>query len=127
MYIPKDKKLRVEIIQLHHDIPIAEYKEKWKMTELVIRNYQQSGITKNMGKYAEGCNMCQKIKNRTEVPAEKLKLSEILEKPQTYLTVNFITKLLLVAGKDTILVVCDMLPKMIYFVAITEGILAEVL
>ena len=80
-----------------------------------------------MGKYAEGCNMCQKIKNRTEVPAEKLKLSEILEKPQTYLTVNFITKLLLVAGKDTILVVCDMLPKMIYFVAITEGILAEVL
>ena len=39
MYIPKDKKLRVEIIQLHHDIPIAEYKEKWKMTELVIRNY----------------------------------------------------------------------------------------
>ena len=33
-----------------------------------------------MGKYAEGCNMCQKIKNRTEVPAEKLKLSEILVK-----------------------------------------------
>jgi len=39
MYIPKDKKLRVEIIQLHHDIPIAEYEEKWKTTELVIRNY----------------------------------------------------------------------------------------
>ena len=30
---------------------------------------------------------------------------------------DFITKLLLVAGKDAILVVCDMLSKMTYFVA----------
>jgi len=28
MYIPKDEKLRVEIIQLHHDIPIVGYGEK---------------------------------------------------------------------------------------------------
>jgi len=27
IYIPKDKKLRVEIIQLHYDIPIGEHKE----------------------------------------------------------------------------------------------------
>ena len=39
--------------------------------------------------------------------------------------VDFITKLLLVAEKDAILVVCDKLSKMIYFVAITEGTLAE--
>jgi len=34
--------------------------------------------------------------------------------------VDFITKLLLVAGKDAILVVCNRLSKMTYFVAITE-------
>ena len=39
--------------------------------------------------------------------------------------VNFITKLLVVAGKDTILVVCDRLSKMTHFVATTEGISAE--
>ena len=38
---------------------------------------------------------------------------------------NFITKLLLVAGKDTILVVCDRLSKMTHFVATTEGTSAE--
>jgi len=65
------------------------------------------------------------MKNRTEVPVEKLKLSEVLEKPWTYLTVNFITKLLLVARKDAILVVCDRLSKITHFVATTEGILAE--
>ena len=34
-------------------------------------------------------------------------------------------KLLLVAKKDIILVVCDRLSKMIHFVTITEGTLAE--
>ena len=65
------------------------------------------------------------MKNRTEVPTEKLKLGEILEKPWTYLTVDFITKLLLVAGKDAILVVCDRLSKMTHFVTTTKGTLAK--
>ena len=68
----------------------------------------------------EECDLCQRIKNRTEKVAEKLKLSEMPERPWTYLTVDFITKLPIVAGKDTILVVCDRLSKMIHFVATTE-------
>ena len=28
MYVPKDKKLRVEIIWLHHDTPVAEHGNK---------------------------------------------------------------------------------------------------
>ena len=47
------------------------------------------------------------MKNRTEKLVEKLKLSEVPEKPWTYLTIDFIIKLLVVAGKDTILVVYD--------------------
>jgi len=65
------------------------------------------------------------MKNRMEAPAGKLKLSEVLEKPWTHLTVDFITKLPLVAGKDVILVVCDRLSKMTHFVATMEGTLAE--
>ena len=65
------------------------------------------------------------MKNRTEVPMEKLKLSEFLEKPWTYLIVDFIMKLLLVAGKNAILVVCDRLSKMTNFVATTEETSAE--
>ena len=38
---------------------------------------------------------------------------------------DFITKLLLVAKKDAILVVCDKLSKITYFVATIKGILAE--
>jgi len=57
--------------------------------------------------------------------AEKLKLSEVPKKPWTHLMVDFITKLLIVAGKDAILVVCNQLLKMTHFVATTEETLAE--
>ena len=73
----------------------------------------------------EGCDLCQRMKNRTEEVVEKLKLSKVPEKMWTYLTVDFITKLPVVARKDAILVVCDMLSKIVYFVATTEGTLAE--
>ena len=69
--------------------------------------------------------MCQRMKNRMELPARKLKLSEVPEKLWTHLTVDFITKLLVVAGKDAILVVYDRLSKMMHFVATTEGTSAE--
>jgi len=39
LYMLKHKKLKIEIIWLHHDVPVAEYEERWKTTELVIRNY----------------------------------------------------------------------------------------
>jgi len=65
----------------------------------------------------DGCNICQRIKNCTEALVEKLKLSQVLKKPWIYLTVDFITNLPLVAGKNVILVVCNRLSKMIHFVA----------
>ena len=41
------------------------------------------------------------------------------------MTVDFIMKLLVVAGKDAILVVCDWLSKITHFVATMEGTSAE--
>ena len=125
VYAQKDEALRVEIIWLYHDIPVTEYKERQKMTQLVMRNYQQPDITKDIEKYVDNCNMYQRIKNRIELPAEKLMANKVLEKLQTYLMVDFITKLLLIAGKDMILVVCNRLSKMVYFVATTKETLVE--
>ena len=39
--------------------------------------------------------------------------------------VDFITKLLLVAEKDVVLVICNRLSKMVHFVATTKGTLVE--
>ena len=102
VYMPKDEELRVEIIQLHYDILVAGYRGKWKTTELVTRNYWWPGVTRNVGRYVEECDICQRIKNRTEILIVKLKLSEVPKRPQIYLIVDLITKLPLVAGNDAI-------------------------
>ena len=125
IYVPKDEELRTEVIRLHHDVPVAGHGGRWKTVELVTRNYWWPGVTRDVGKYVEGCDLCQRMKNRIEKPAGKLKLSEVPQKMWMHLTVDFIMKLLVVAGKDAILVVCDRLSKMMHFIATTEGMSAE--
>ena len=39
VYVLKDEELRAEVIQLHHDVPVAEHGGQWKTVELVTRNY----------------------------------------------------------------------------------------
>ena len=125
VYVPKDEELRVEMIWLYHDVPAAGHGGRWKTVDLVTRNYWWLGVTKNVGRYVEGCDLCQRIKNKMEELAGKLKLSKVPEKPWIYLMVDFIKKLPVVVGKDTILVVCDQLSKIAHFVATMEGTSAE--
>jgi len=125
VYMLKDEELRAEVIRLHHNVLESGHGGRWKTVELVTRNYWWPGVMSDVGKYVEGCDLCQRIKNRTEEPAGKLKLSEVLQKTWTHLTVDFITKLPVVAGKDAILVICDRLSKMTHFVATTEETSAE--
>ena len=81
VYVLKNKELRAEVIQLHHDVPVVEHRERWKMVELVTRNYWWLEMTRDVGRYVEGYDLCQRMKNRMEELVGKLKLSEVLEKP----------------------------------------------
>ena len=125
VYVPKDEELRVEVIRLHHNVLAAGHGGRWKTVELVTRNYWWPGVTRDVRKYVEGCDLCQRMKNRTKEPAGKLKLSEVPQKTWTHLTVDFIMKLPVVAGKDAILVVYDRLSKMTHFVTTMEGTSVE--
>ena len=51
--------------------------------------------------------------------------NSILERPWTYISADFITKLLLAQGYDSILVVVDRLTKIVHFIPTTEKISAE--
>ena len=78
-----------------------------------------------MKRYVEGCNICQRNKNRTKQPAGKLMPNSIPEKPWTHISADFITKLPLAQGYNSILVVVDRLMKMVHFIPTTEKISAE--
>jgi len=73
----------------------------------------------------EGCDACQRNKNRTEQPAGKLMPNSIPEKPWTHILADFITKLPLAQGYDSILVVVNRLTKMVHFIPTTEKTSAE--
>ncbi len=62
VYVLKNKKLRLEVIQLYHDVLVAKHEGILKMTELVTRNYQWLGVTKDIEKYMKECDLCQKMK-----------------------------------------------------------------
>ena len=66
VYVPKDDKLRAEIIRLHHNMLIGGHRGQWKTVELVTRNFWWPGVTKEVKRYIEECNACQRNKNRTE-------------------------------------------------------------
>ena len=113
VYVPKDETLRAEIIRLHYDMPVGGHRGQWKMVELVMRNFWWPGVTKEVKQYVEGYDACQYNKNRTEQPAGKLMPNSIPEKLWTHISVDFITKLPLAQGYNSILVVVDQLTKMV--------------
>ena len=62
IYVPEGE-LRREIIQLHHNTPVEGHGGRWKMTELITRNYWWPGVMKEVGKYVERYNACQRYKD----------------------------------------------------------------
>jgi len=70
-------------------------------------------------------NVCQQNKNCKEQPTGKLMPNSIPEKPWAHISADFITKLPLAQGYDSILVVVDWLTKMVHFIPTTEKTLAE--
>jgi len=112
--------LKVEVIQRHHNTTVGGHGRRWKTMELVRRNYWWPGMIKEVAKYVEGCDLYQRHKNQTEAPADKLMPNAIPERPWRYISADFIVKLPLAQGYDIILVVCNRLTKMAYFVLTTE-------
>jgi len=52
IYVPEGE-LRGEVVHLHHDMPVGEHGKRWKMVELVTRNYWWPGVTKEVGRYVD--------------------------------------------------------------------------
>ena len=125
VYVPKDDRLRAEIIRLHHNTLVGGHGGQQKIVELVTRNFWWPGVTKEVKQYMEECDACQRNKNCTEQPVGKLMPNLILEKPQTHILADFITKLPLAQGYNLILVVVNRLTKMVHFIPTTEKTSAE--
>jgi len=82
-------------------------------------------VTKEVKQYVERCDAYQQNKNCIEQLAGKLMPNSIPEKPWMHISADFITKLPLAQGYDSILAVVDRLSKMVHFIPTTEKTSAE--
>jgi len=51
------------VIQQHYNTAVGGHGERWKTMELVGRNYWWPGMMKEVAKYVEEYNLCQRYKN----------------------------------------------------------------
>jgi len=48
VYVPKDNKLKTEIIRLHYDMLVGGHRGQWKTVKLITCNFWWPGVTKEM-------------------------------------------------------------------------------
>ncbi|EEA26632.1 retrovirus polyprotein, putative [Talaromyces marneffei ATCC 18224] len=123
IYVPKT--LRNKIIQLHHDTLTSGHPGQANTLERVSRNYYWPRIIKDIKKYIEECDMCQKNKIKRHKPYRLLQEIEAPEYPWQWITMDYIVKLPESDNCNTILVVMDRLTKYAHFIPTVEEINAE--
>lgn len=129
VYVPKEpKELRTKILELHHDHVTAGHFGRWKTYELLSRNYWWPGMTTMVKQYVEGCDTCQRMKNRNQTPYGPLQLLPVPEAPWDTITIDFIVHLP-PSGEfkqfTAIMVVVDRLTKRAHFIPTSDNISAK--
>jgi hypothetical protein len=119
VYIPKDKdekeSLRRRITEVHHDHVTAGHRGYANTYELITRNYWWPGMSVFIKKYVDGCDTCQRMKNRTHKPYGPLMPNKVPNGPWEVITVDLITQLPESNGHNAIAVVVDRLIKRSHF------------
>src|SRR5271168_4920422 len=116
IYIPDSAELRRRIVSLCHDTKIAGHCGRWKMLELVSRNYWWPQMSRYVGKYVSTCDMCLRTKAPRQPPMGELHPLPVPDRPWDVISVDFILELPEAKGKDCIMVVVDSVTKRSHFI-----------
>ncbi len=119
---------RKKIVKEFHDPPTAGHPGIVRMKDLIVRTYWWLKLQKGMEEYVKGCAQCQvnKINMHTQKAPLYLVTTEAKTQQFQTVTMDFITKLPLSEGYDTILTITDQgCTKMALFILCLETITAE--
>ena len=122
VYVPRDKKLREDIIQLHHDTTMTGHLGQYKTHELVTWNYWWPRLQNDIRLYVEGCEVCQRVKPRRTVLPSPLSPNRIPSRPWQIISVDLIGPLPESEGYDMALVIVNRFTKRAKFIAVSKEI-----
>ena len=120
LYVPKSNLLQMEVIQKHHDSPVAGHPGYKKTLDLLQHNYYWPGMATTVKEYVARCNTCQRFKGSNAAPAGLLHPLETPSLPWEHISADFITDLPLSHGFDAILMVVDRFSKEVELIPCTK-------
>jgi transposase InsO family protein len=123
--ISNDRNRQLDVLHTHHDNVLSGHYGYRKTLDLIMRRYWWKGLRKDVKKYIETCDVCQKSKSGRQSPHGKLIPLPIPERNWEKITMDFIVKLPKSNKYDSILVIVDRRSKMAHFIPCNETITAE--
>jgi hypothetical protein len=117
-----DDSEKLEILQSRHDSPAAGHPGQEKTYDLVTRNFWWPGIREYIKNYVRSCEVCQRSKASRHKPYGLLEPLPIPDTPWSSIGMDFIVKLPVSHGFDSILVFVCRRTKQAHFVPCNEAI-----
>lgn len=122
VYIPLDNSIRRDIVYAHHDRMPSGHPGQAKTLEDVSKDYWWPGMTKFINDYVDTCDTCNRNKLDRSKPFGLLKPIDLTMIPWKKVATDFIVKLPISEGYDSILTIGDMGTKQIHFIPCNESI-----
>jgi len=116
LVIPRIKEIITKVLEENHDNEIAGHVGTEKTYEIISRSYFWPGMNKDIKKYIQTCESCQRNKSRNQQPTGLLQPLQIPTKKWEHVTMDFIVQLPTTKqGFDSIVVFVDKLSKRAHF------------
>jgi hypothetical protein len=118
IYLVPESTLKDKILRAVHDAPLAGHPGYLKTYRQVRERFSWKGLKEDVLRYVRECMTCQQNKSELTHPAGLLQPLPIPEQKWESISMDFITGLSKVQGRDCIYVVVDRLTKYAHFFSI---------
>lgn len=119
-----DPQQQLELIASRHDTLTAGHLGAAKTHELLARDFKWAKMREMVEAYCRACPTCQRSKSQRHAPYGLLQPLEISSRPWGSISLDFVTKLPISRGFDSILVVVCRHTKMVHLIPCLERISA---
>jgi Integrase zinc binding domain len=124
IYVPDQRDLRCCIIAQHHNTQIAGHPGRWKMLEMVARNYWWPQMARFIGSYTKTCDLCLRTKVQRQKPMGELHLLSIPEDWWETISMDFFSELPDAHGYNVTMNIVDSVSKRAHFIPTNTTITA---
>jgi hypothetical protein len=122
LYVPAP--LRTDILQSRHDHVISGHPGHTRTFNRVTADYSWPRMTTFIRRYVQACDICPRMKTPRHKPYGLLQPLGIPNHPWQAITMDFIVKLPISHGFDSIFVICDHLTRAAHFIPCRESMSA---